>query len=328
MKTDIFYAIENLLPIKRMRRVILSVTCNCNSRCKTCFIWKKKHKDELSLEDLKKFTETELFKKIRFLSITGGEPFLREDIEEIVNLFKQKNPKLHIAILTNALLPQRIYEKVQKMPADVSLSLSLNGNENTHDEIRGVKGNFKRLQETIENLKKLNARMSFIFTVTKENYDQVLWAWNFAKEKNLNILFNPEMDYGRLDTEKNRGLTESQKESVLNQLKKIYAERKRGFFDYTYLLFFKKFYNNKTITDICHAGTDSIFIDYNGDVYPCENLVGKIQPLGNIKENINIPGDYSKIIKNMGCYENCFLECEMVRNLRKHPVKTLRERKF
>ncbi|MDD5193373.1 MAG: radical SAM protein [Candidatus Nanoarchaeia archaeon] len=326
MKTDIFYAIENILPIKRMRRVILSITCNCNSRCKTCFIWKKKRKDEMSLDDFRKFAETELFKKIRFLSLTGGEPFLRGDIDEIVNIFKQKNPNLHIAILTNALLPDRIYEKVQKMPKDISISLSLNGNENTHDEIRGVKGNFKKLLETIENLKKLNIPMSFIFTVTKENYNQVLWAWNFAKENNINILFNPEMEYGRLETEKGRDLDDSQKKAVLDQLKKIYSERKRGFFDYTYLLFFKKLYSKKTVTNLCHAGTDSIFIDYNGNIYPCENLVGKIPPFGNIKTDIKIPEDYSKEIRNMKCYENCFLECEMVRNLRKHPIKTIIER--
>ena len=326
MKTDYLYALENILPIKKRRRIILALTNLCNSRCKTCFLWKNKKKIEPNTGDLKKFAETPIFKEARFLALTGGEPFLRKDIDEIVNMFKQKNPNLHLAILTNALLPELIYEKVKNMPRDVLINLSFNGKEETHDEIRGVKGNFKKLLETIENLKKLGQNMSFIFTVTKENYDQLLWAWNFAKEQDINIMFSPEMDYGRLNTEEGRALADFQKQKVLEQLKKIYAERKRPFFDDTYFLFFKRFYENKTITNVCYAGTNSIYIDFTGDIFPCENLVGKIAPLGNIKQTTILQKDYTKKIKNLKCYEDCYLLCEMVRNLRKHPLKTLAKR--
>src|SRR3989344_6855666 len=100
MKTDYLYALENLLPIKKLRRIILSLTARCNSRCKTCNIWKINYKDQLSLDELRKFAENPILKQVRFLVLTGGEPFLREDIDEIVNMFKKKNPKLHITILT------------------------------------------------------------------------------------------------------------------------------------------------------------------------------------------------------------------------------------
>jgi MoaA/NifB/PqqE/SkfB family radical SAM enzyme len=326
MKTDYLYALENVLPIKKLRRIILSMTSLCNSRCKTCSLWKNKKRVELSLDELQKFAETDLFKQVRFLVLSGGEPFLRRDIDEIVRMFKKKNPKLHITILTNALLPEVIYKKVQSMPRDVLITLSLNGKEKTHDEVRGVKGNFKKLLKTIENLKKLKQDMNFIFTVSKENYNQLLWAWDFAKKHNINIMFSPEMDYERLSPEKNRGMTEQQKKIVLEQLKKIYSQRHRLFFDYTYLLFFKKLYANETITDICYAGTNSLFVECTGDIYPCENLVGIIAPLGNIKKEFVLPENYAKTIKQMKCYENCYLLCEMLRNMRKHPLKTLIER--
>ncbi|MDD5012049.1 MAG: radical SAM protein [Candidatus Nanoarchaeia archaeon] len=326
MKTDYLYALENILPVKRLRRAILCLTNLCNSRCKTCFLWKNKKREELDFEILEKFAETGLFKKIRFLSLTGGEPFLRKDIDKIVNMFKQKNKKLHITILSNALMPDVIYEKVKNMPKDVLITLSFNGKEETHDETRGIGGNFKKLLETIEKLRSLGINTSLIFTVTKENYDQLLWAWEFAKEKNMNILFSPEMDYGRLNHVGDRTLSKEQKQIVLNQLKKIYGERKRGFFDYTYLLFFRKFYEKKNITNKCYAGTNSIYIDYTGNIYPCENLVGRISALGNIKNNFTIPRNYSSMIKKSKCYEGCYLLCEMVRNLRKHPLKTLREK--
>ena len=323
MKTDYLYALENLLPIKKLRRIILSLTARCNSRCKTCNIWKINYKDQLSLDELRKFAENPILKQVRFLVLTGGEPFLREDIDEIVNMFKKKNPKLHITILTNALLPEIIYKKVKNMPRDILITLSINGDEKTHDEIRGVKGNFKKILETLARLRELKQNINFIFTVSKENYDQLLWVWNFAKQENINTLFSPEMDYKRLNVDKGRELTDLQKRKILEQLKKIYSQRHRPFFDDTYLLFFKKLYTNKNVTDLCYAGTNSLFIDYTGDIYPCENLVGRIQPLGNIKQEFKIPKNYSKKIKETRCYENCYLLCEMVRNMRKHPLKTL-----
>ena len=64
---------------------------------------------------------------------------------------------------------------------------------------------------------------------------------------------------------------------------------------------FKKFYKGKTITNNCYAGTNSIYIDYTGDIYPCENLVGKITPIGNIKQKFILPRDYFNQIKKMKC---------------------------
>jgi MoaA/NifB/PqqE/SkfB family radical SAM enzyme len=326
MKTNYFYALENITPSKKLRRIILSVTNLCNSKCKTCSLWKNKKRIEPDLKDIIKFTDSKIFKSIRFLILTGGEPFLRKDLDKLVNLFKTKNPKLSITILSNALLPELILEKVKQMPRDVLITMSFNGKEKTHDETRGVNGNFKKLLQTIKMLKELGQNMNLIFTVTKENYNQLLWAWDFAKKHNLNILFSPEMDYGRLNNEQNRNLTESQKKIVLEQLKKIYSERKRPFFDDTYFLFFKKVYNKKIITNICYAGTNSIYIDYTGDIYPCENRVGLMLPFGNIKDKIILPKNYIKQIQKKKCYKTCYLLCEMVRNLRKHPLKTFRER--
>ena len=82
MKTNYFYALENILPTKKLRRIILAVTSNCNSRCKTCFLWKKKTQDKLDLNDFKKFANEPAFRQVRFLVLTGGEPFLRGDIVE------------------------------------------------------------------------------------------------------------------------------------------------------------------------------------------------------------------------------------------------------
>lgn len=323
MKLDYLYALENILPTKKMSRMILSLTYNCNSRCKTCNIWKTKKKDELSFNDLKKFANTPLFKKIKFLTLTGGEPFLRKDLADIVNLFKEKNPKLHITILTNALLPEIISNQVKKMPRDILITMSFNGREETHDETRGVKGNFQKLLKTIKILKDLKQTSSLIFTVTKENYDQILFAWDFAKKTNLNILISPEMNYGRLNNDGSRKLNISQQKKVLAQLKKIYSERKRFFFDDTYLFFFKQFYQNQNITNICYAGTNSVYIDYTGEIYPCENLVGKVPAFGNIKTQFKIPEDYRKIVNKTKCYKECYLLCEMIRNLRKQPIKTM-----
>ena len=58
MKTDYLYALETILPIKRLTRTILCLTYRCNSKCKTCTIWKMNYKDQLSFDDLKKYAFT------------------------------------------------------------------------------------------------------------------------------------------------------------------------------------------------------------------------------------------------------------------------------
>src|SRR3989338_79403 len=96
---------SNTLPIY----LILEVTSLCNSKCLTCFNWKKTDYDKekkLSLHDLEKISQG--MKGLLWLALTGGEVFMREDVPDIVRLFEKNNDVKNVTVATNCLLPDNI----------------------------------------------------------------------------------------------------------------------------------------------------------------------------------------------------------------------------
>jgi len=139
----------------------ISLTYNCNSRCRTCNIWRmKKERAELSLEEYERIFRN-LGSSVFWVTLSGGEPFLRKDIVEIAkSLYKNCHPKI-INIPTNGLLGEIIAEKSQQIAlacpkSEIVVNLSLDGVGTKHDEIRGIPGNFDRAMTTYSHLRKIN----------------------------------------------------------------------------------------------------------------------------------------------------------------------------
>ena len=72
----------NLGPLPCPARVNLAVTHRCQSRCRTCLVWKGGPEPELSLEDFRRFFAEN--RHLAALTVTGGEPFLREDLADVL----------------------------------------------------------------------------------------------------------------------------------------------------------------------------------------------------------------------------------------------------
>jgi radical SAM protein with 4Fe4S-binding SPASM domain len=147
-----------------------AVTYRCNLRCVQCNIWKHSTKNsqsserELSLERIWRIFSS--YRKFKLIGITGGEPYLRTDLTEIVDaiLSTQKDLRL-LFITTNGQLPEIIESSVQKMLERVEhhgkrLGLnhlvSIDGPPDLHDEIRGVPGAHGKALETIRLLSRLS----------------------------------------------------------------------------------------------------------------------------------------------------------------------------
>ena len=143
-----------------------SITAACQSRCKTCNIGLMFRKDperdkrDLDLEEIEKAFQG--LGKIYFFNISGGEPYLRDDLPEIIRLgCRHLRPRI-IHIPTNALDPEKIRDLtvqclkiINEYDSSVPLSVkpSIDGIGRRHDEIRGVPGNFNQLEKTISSLK-------------------------------------------------------------------------------------------------------------------------------------------------------------------------------
>lgn len=146
-------------PQKLPMNLTLSVSYKCNSRCKTCNIYKKKS-DEFSLVEWEEVFKN-LGKDLFWVTISGGEPFLRNDLPDLVcSLYDICLPSI-INIPTNGLLKERIPEIVKQITlhckkAQIVINLSIDEVEEKHDEIRGVSGNYSKALETYSALRTID----------------------------------------------------------------------------------------------------------------------------------------------------------------------------
>jgi MoaA/NifB/PqqE/SkfB family radical SAM enzyme len=90
-----------------------------------------------------------------WLLLSGGEPFLRDDLPEIISTFHRVNGVRHVTLPTNALMPERIHSMTQAIcssaeEATLNLVLSIDGIGESHDRMRGCPGNFDKLMKTWE----------------------------------------------------------------------------------------------------------------------------------------------------------------------------------
>ena len=111
---------------KRLGTVILFVTSRCNAFCKTCFYHEELNQPgDLTFAQIEKVSQT--MPAITDLWLSGGEPTLRRDLSEIIDLFVNRNGVKRVIIPTNALIRTRVYEVVDRALGDhPGLDLYLN----------------------------------------------------------------------------------------------------------------------------------------------------------------------------------------------------------
>lgn len=165
-------------------RIYLDVTSFCPLNCIHCYADAKKEiSNELTLSELKNFTQQIIELGIKNLIISGGEPLSRSDILDFLSFCYDK--KIDITLLTNGVL---IDSRISKALSDLSIDvrISIDGiSERTHDYIRG-KGNLKIVRNSLNTLKKAKVnRLSVHFTVNRININEILQLPNFLNELDI-----------------------------------------------------------------------------------------------------------------------------------------------
>lgn len=150
----------SVLPLE----LILFVTGRCNFRCDHCFIeeFETKPSADLPLEAIEKLAREN--PNLMVLMLTGGEPFLRADLPQIVAAFsRHARPKV-ISLVTNGFLTGQIEAAVKAILAipefrsQLVISFSFEGIGPAHDEQRGRKGSYEAALRTAAQLKELSSR--------------------------------------------------------------------------------------------------------------------------------------------------------------------------
>jgi len=311
-----------------------AVTSRCNGRCTTCNIWKTEPTEDPSLEEITDFfmKNRGFLKNLQFIQLTGGEPFLRDDLPEIAQVVHEVAPKCMIWFPTNGLLPEKTYDTISRMVylserPRIGVTVSLDGEGRVHDIQRGREGSYKKAIKTIKLLSKLRKDNGFSlstgFTLTSDNYKYAAMIQKMSYRLGADFSFRPinisEHYY------KNMGEKGELSEEILPFIDAIaytLKKEKGKLNNLTFLAYIQgaKDYITDKRTLPCSAADESVFIDTYGDVYPC---IVMNQKLGNIHENslkdiLSSPSAHEARdkISRLEC-PTCWLECEVYRDIKK-----------
>ncbi len=292
---------------RKLEALFLFVTSQCNSRCKTCFYHEELNKNEdLTFDEIRRISETS--PEFDKLWISGGEPFMRKELADIIRLFYDNNNIKVVNLPTNGLLTKKIDEYVSRLldecpGLEIHLNFSLDGLGKTHDAIRGVKGNFKKTISSMELIRRKyrhNPRLiqNVATVVTPEALDEIFDLGVYLLKKDLIDAHVFEVVRGDPKDPATKSITPVQ---LREMRKKIYplleVQGERLFKDLggikkqlarVYFLGFIRFMNDLQDANYsgpshwgmkCTAGETTIVIDHNGAFRSCEMrpAIGKIQ---------------------------------------------------
>ncbi len=338
--------------------MILYVTARCNLRCPHCFYLEEIEsaaKDrELKLEEYEKIARS--LPHLLQLTCTGGETFVRQDIDEIAIRFYRHSKTRFFTFTTNGTFPERIAEKVERIcrecpMAVIRVPISIDGIGEIHDKVRGKEGTFDKVMETYRLLDALsrrldNLRIDVTSVLSKLNEDHVPELVDFIKNRmeieNHTILYA-------------RGAIREPEKIVPKKQK--YKDLVRNLFSradktYRFPLISRVFVRLReaveaTIIEIqkkdvmpfpCQAGESFIELNEYGNLFPCEILQtlindGKARPkefkdtwMGDLHEfDYDVPRALNSpkarairnFIQNKGCA--CTFECAIGSSLAFHP---------
>ncbi len=151
------------------------VTYRCNARCQMCNTWQNPSRsdEEIGPEIIDKIPDGQ-----HRINLTGGEPALREDLLDIVEVLLKKTPRLEIS--TNGYFTKRLVEIGEKHP-QVTFRISVEGLPKLNDEVRGIKNGFDHAMKTVLGL--LNAGVKdvgFGMVVTDKNAEDLLTLYQLC----------------------------------------------------------------------------------------------------------------------------------------------------
>ncbi|MBN1792913.1 radical SAM protein [Candidatus Woesearchaeota archaeon] len=285
---------------------LICVTYRCNAKCHMCNIWKypTTRKQEITPADLKKIPSG-----LEFANITGGEPFLREDIEELIKVVLPKTKRLVIS--TNGYFTEKIVALAKKYP-QIGVRVSIEGLPKANDELRGLKDGFDHGIRTLIDLHELGLKdIGFGITVSDRNAKDLLELYHLAKWLGLEFataaIHNTYYFHKDDNQFKDRKMITDEFKKLIDEL---LASKKpkdwfRAYFNYGLINFIN---GNKRLLP-CEMGTDVFFIDPFGEVYPCN---GMNWSMGNIKKQKFEEiwnGEKAKTVREKvkNCSKNCWM---------------------
>ena len=287
----------------------LIVTYRCNAKCYMCNTWKHPSKKG---EEFSPDLVTKIPDGVKFINITGGEPFLREDLDEIVGIALTKTERLVIS--TNGYFTRRIVRLAEKYGNRIGIRISIEGLPAANDELRGLKNGFDHGLRTLVSLHGMGLKdIGFGMTVSDRNAKDMIELYRLANA--MGIEFATATTHNSYYFHKHDNKY-GDAENIANQFENIAIELlktnkpKNWFRAYFNMGLANKVRGGKRPLP-CEVGTDVFFLDPYGNVMPCN---GSDEPMimGNLKKqtfdeiwNSLRADEIRKQVKN--CQKQCWM---------------------
>lgn len=307
--------------------VSIITTYRCQMRCKMCDIWENptRSAEEITPQDL------EMLPNFKFVNITGGEPFVRKDLEDIIEVMYGKTDR--IVISTSGWHTKKILKLAERFP-NIGVRVSIEGLPIMNDDLRGREGGFDRGLRTLLELKRMGIKdIGFGQTVSNKNSHDLLPLYELSKSMGMEFAtatFHNSFYFHKSDNEV------SNKDEVIENFDRLIQELMR---EKNPKAWFRAFFNLGLINYIrgekrmlpCQAGTSNFFIEPNGDVFPCNGLEERYwkQDMGNIRDYDNFEdlwfSDQAMRVRELvrTCPKNCWMvgtAAPVMKQYIKHPA--------
>lgn len=278
-----------------------------------CNIWKHptKEADEFKPNILEKLPQ------LKFANITGGEPMIREDIDEIIHILTKKSKR--IVISTSGYYTDKIISLAKKYKNNsLGIRISIEGLPSANDELRGLKDCFDHGLRTLLELQRLGLKdVGFGITVSDRNAKDMIELYQLAKSMNVEfataVVHNSYYFHKWDNTINNKNNVTTCFEELINELLKSNKIKNwfRAYFNYGLINYIK---GNKRLLP-CYAGQDMFFIDPYGNIRPCNGLYNADSEycFGNLNDNtFNELWNSEKAISIRSNIKKCQKNCWMI----------------
>lgn len=294
--------------MKKLNGTVI-VTYRCNAKCTMCNRYKNPSKieDELTLDTIKKLPN------MYFTNITGGEPFMREDLKDIVRELYKKSDR--IVISTNGFFTDKIIDLCKEFK-NVGIRISIEGLEKTNNEIRGLDDGYNRGYNTLKKLVEMkHPDVGFGMVIQDKNYMDVIPLYKKSEELGMEFatasLHNSFYFVECKNIIKDREKVGHAMEDLVNTLLNSNSPKKwfRAYFNHGLINYI---YGQKRLLK-CDMAFDTFFIDPFGDVMPCNGTKEK-KIMGNLNEANSFEelweSNKSEAVRND--VRHCNRECWMI----------------
>lgn len=316
--------ISNFSRLNFPLKVSYAVTYRCNLRCKMCNIWKKdSFHSELTTKEIYTFFKNA--NKFYWVGITGGEPFLRADLPEIMDIILGHCSRLSaVHFATNGQLTDKIVSLVKYIhkrnrKLQIVFTVSVDGPPLLHNEIRGKAGAWENAVNTfmlLKDMKSVKPQIGFTFSShnlgrfedTFISLREVYPAIRFD-DININIFQKSSIYY------ENQDMQDFDHGKLLDEIKRILSMDKdsfstNNFLRRKYLRLYPTYLRTKRYPLKCQALSSTCFLDPYGNLFPCLVYNKRLLNVKDIKKGLGLiwNEDYAKNL-SFECSNNICPSC-------------------